>query len=69
MKRRGDAFKCVVKPVRSAGTDGVTFCESVDEARSAIEFLMQKESVFGDANESVVCQEFLVGKEYASLSE
>ena len=61
---RGLPFKCVVKPTRSAGSDGVTFCSSEEEVRVAVETLVKTENIFGEANGEVVCQEYLSGQEY-----
>ena len=59
---RGLPFKCVVKPTRSAGSDGVTFCSSEEEVKAAVETLVKTENIFGEANGEVVCQEFLSGQ-------
>ena len=57
-------FKCVVKPGMSAGTDDVFLCSSLDDAEVAFERILGKRNGVGLINESVLAQEFLVGKEY-----
>jgi biotin carboxylase len=55
----------VVKPVGSAGNDGVSFCSTAAEAIAAREQLVGTHNLFGLVNEGVVAQELLVGTEYA----
>ena len=57
-------LKCVVKPVQSAGTDDVFLCASEEEALTAFERIYGKRNGLGLINESVLVQEYLVGKEY-----
>ena len=57
-------LKCVVKPVQSAGTDDVFLCSSLVDAEEAFERILGKRNGVGLINESVLVQEFLVGKEY-----
>ncbi|TQK51134.1 ATP-grasp domain-containing protein [Streptomyces sp. SLBN-118] len=56
--------RVVLKPVRSALNDGVSFCDTADEVRAAFESLMGRESALGLSDEAVVAQEYLVGAEY-----
>eukprot|EP00605_Chrysophyceae_sp_TOSAG23-4_P002260 GSChrysophyteH1.ASY1.ANO1.2504.1 assembled CDS len=57
-------FKCVVKPVQSAGTDDVFLCESYEEAETAFTRIYGKVNGLGLVNESALAQEFLAGKEF-----
>ena len=57
-------LKCVVKPVQSAGTDDVFLCASEQEAITAFDRIYNKRNGLGLINESVLVQEYLVGKEY-----
>ena len=57
-------FKCVVKPVQSAGTDDVFLCNSVEEAETAFKRIYGKRNGLGLINESALAQEFLAGIEY-----
>jgi biotin carboxylase len=57
-------FKCVVKPVQSAGTDDVFLCSSIEEAETAFKRIYGKRNGLGLINESALAQEFLVGTEY-----
>jgi biotin carboxylase len=55
----------VVKPIRSAGNDGVALCHTGEEAAAAYRRLVGASNLFGIVNEGVVAQELLVGTEYA----
>ncbi|WP_328666222.1 ATP-grasp domain-containing protein [Streptomyces sp. NBC_00322] len=54
----------VVKPLRSAGTDGVFCCTSPQEAAAAADKLLGSRSVYGQTNAAVLVQEYLRGDEY-----
>lgn len=56
--------RTVVKPVRSAGSEGVHFCASPGEAAAAYHTLLGQTNLFSEPNESVVAQEYLTGTEY-----
>lgn len=56
--------RCVVKPVQSAGSDDVFLCSNIEEAVTAFGRIHMKQNGLGLTNESVLVQEFLVGKEY-----
>lgn len=56
--------KIVLKPARSAASDGVRFCDSPDAAAKAYLALIDKTNVFSERNISVVAQEYLLGAEY-----
>jgi len=57
-------YPLIVKPVDSAGSDGVKLCRSYEEAKNHVKFLLGSEMVNGGACEEILCQEFLQGKEY-----
>ena len=57
-------FKCVVKPVQSAGTDDVFLCKDIDEASIAFSRIVGKRNGIGMINDGALVQEFLEGKEY-----
>lgn len=57
--------RVVIKPVRSAGNDGVTFCDSVDESLAAYRVVRDMTTIFDERNEGVVAQEYLYGTEFA----
>ena len=61
---RPEPFKVIVKPIDSAGSDGVTLCRSMEEARKAFGDIIGKTNVLGLVNESVLVQEYLEGQEY-----
>lgn len=55
----------VVKPVESAGSDGVKLCHSAAEAQAHFELLMRSQRRLGPAiGAAVLVQEFLAGEEY-----
>jgi biotin carboxylase len=56
--------RIVVKPVRSAAGDGVSFCDTPEQAVRAYRTLLGRENVFSLRNEGVVAQEYLVGSEF-----
>lgn len=63
---RTEQYPVVVKPVESAGSDGVKLCHSFEEAKEHFHLLMNSQQRVGGAGShaAVLCQEFLRGKEY-----
>lgn len=61
---RTEEFPLVLKPVESAGSDGVKLCHSFEEAKEHFVVLMKSQMVNGGECPAVLCQEFLRGKEY-----
>lgn len=59
-----EPFPVVLKPVESAGSDGVKLCHTLEEAKEHFELLMSSQMVNGGECPAVLCQEFLRGKEY-----
>ena len=59
-----EPFPIVLKPTESAGSDGVKLCHTFEEAKDHFNLLMASQMVNGGACGSVLCQEFLRGKEY-----
>jgi len=55
---------CVLKPTRSAGSDGVYIAKCLREAEEAFGRIFGAADVFGEVNQSVLVQEFLKGTEY-----
>jgi hypothetical protein len=55
---------CVLKPTKSAGTDGVFIAKSFEEAQGCFDKILGVANVFGESNQTVLVQEFLKGKEY-----
>jgi len=56
--------RVVVKPLRSAGNDGVAFCDSPAESVAAYQSIMDSTSIYLYPNDGVVAQEYLFGTEY-----
>lgn len=61
---RTETFPIIVKPVESAGSDGVKLCHSPDEARDHFQLLMKSQRKCGSQGAAVLLQEFLRGNEY-----
>ncbi|NUS72975.1 MAG: ATP-grasp domain-containing protein [Corynebacteriales bacterium] len=54
----------VVKPVRSAGADGVAYCQSPQQAQDAVAAILQQTNIFDEPNQGALIQENLAGPEY-----
>lgn len=54
----------VVKPTASAGADGVTFCDDLDQVKTAASAILGQRNKLGELNEAIVIQEKLVGQQY-----
>eukprot|EP00557_Chaetoceros_sp_GSL56_P009270 CAMPEP_0176498996 /NCGR_PEP_ID=MMETSP0200_2-20121128/12662_1 /TAXON_ID=947934 /ORGANISM="Chaetoceros sp., Strain GSL56" /LENGTH=1002 /DNA_ID=CAMNT_0017897327 /DNA_START=611 /DNA_END=3619 /DNA_ORIENTATION=+ len=61
---KSEPYPVVLKPVESAGSDGVKLCHSFQEAKEHFHVLMKSQMVNGGQCPAVLCQEFLRGKEY-----
>lgn len=61
---RTESYPVVLKPIESAGSDGVKLCNNFDEAKEHFDVLMKSQMVNGGDCPAVLCQEFLRGKEY-----
>lgn len=57
--------RVVVKPVRSAGNDGVSFCTDPEQTAAAFRAVADATNIFAFRNEGVVVQEYLTGTEFA----
>mmetsp|Transcript_8819 Transcript_8819/g.19233 ORF Transcript_8819/g.19233 Transcript_8819/m.19233 type:complete len:434 (-) Transcript_8819:508-1809(-) len=57
-------FKAIVKPMDSAGSDGVTLCLSKEDVEVAFHLLIGKINGLGMVNSSILVQEYLEGQEY-----
>lgn len=55
---RNEPYPVVIKPIESAGSDGVKLCHDFNEAKEHFDLLKSQDCPV------VVCQEFLRGKEY-----
>ncbi|MFJ4775879.1 ATP-grasp domain-containing protein [Streptomyces sp. NPDC088762] len=56
--------RVVLKPVKSAGNDGIHFCDDAEQVRAAFAALIGTDSALGARNGAVLAQEYLVGGEY-----
>ena len=59
------SWPVVVKPLRSAATEGVRFCRSAEELRDAFTALLGTCTQFGDHNALVLVQQCANGREFA----
>lgn len=62
--RQQQQWPLVLKPLNSAGTDGVHFCHSEQELSDAFHQVIGAENNMGTVNQAVLLQTFLQGKEY-----
>lgn len=56
--------KCIVKPNKSSGSDGVSLCKNLSEALAAFNRISERRNAFGSTNHGVLMEEFIQGKEY-----
>lgn len=56
--------RVVVKPLASAGTLGVHFCDTVEELRLHLDNLFEDKDLFGRPIREVIIQEYIDGTEY-----
>ena len=61
--RRDRPAKWIMKPRRSAGSDGVFLCTSEAEAVRAFHEICGRRTIFGEENRDVLMQEYLAGTE------
>lgn len=59
-----EKYPVIVKPVESAGSDGVKKCDTKEEAQQHFELLMNSQRKCGAQGAAVLLQEFLKGTEY-----
>lgn len=59
-----EKYPLIVKPVESAGSDGVKKCNTKEEAQQHFELLMNSQRKCGAQGAAVLVQEFLKGTEY-----
>ncbi|WP_023638324.1 ATP-grasp domain-containing protein [Musicola paradisiaca] len=57
-------YPVVLKPLESAGSDGVFICNSREETQRAFEQISKKKNKLNIINEAVLFQEYLKGTEY-----
>ncbi|MFJ8018703.1 ATP-grasp domain-containing protein [Streptomyces sp. NPDC096311] len=56
--------EAVVKPLASAGTDNVTFCQTPQEVAEASQKILASRTAFGEPNSAVLVQEVVHGTEF-----
>ncbi len=57
--------RTVLKPTRSAGSDGVYFCDTSEQAVLKFFSIMGRQNKLGGVNRSVLAQDYVGGTEYA----
>lgn len=61
---KNNHYPCVIKPLSSASTDGVTICHNQDDIKRACQIVLKNNDIFGKQNTEILCQSFLDGNEY-----
>jgi predicted ATP-grasp superfamily ATP-dependent carboligase len=61
---RNGLSKVVLKPLSSAGTDGVHFCQTTDEVAFAFNQIFSQQNKLGIQNSELLISEFMQGDEY-----
>lgn len=56
--------KAVVKPLQSAGSQGVFMCNNTDEVKDAVDTILTYKDIYGRKIEKALVQEMIVGTEY-----
>ncbi|MCR4611872.1 MAG: ATP-grasp domain-containing protein [Lachnospiraceae bacterium] len=56
--------KAVVKPIESAGSQGLFLCDNLDEVENAVSTLMTYNDIYGRPIERAIVQERITGTEY-----
>lgn len=57
-------YPVVIKPIDSAGTDGVSICHDHKQAITAIDALLGATNALGKRNHHILLQEYIAGTEY-----
>ncbi|QIH10636.1 MULTISPECIES: ATP-grasp domain-containing protein [unclassified Pseudomonas] len=60
----GNVLPCVIKPLSSASTDGVSICHDLADVERACQEVLANQDIFGLANTEILCQSYLKGNEY-----
>jgi predicted ATP-grasp superfamily ATP-dependent carboligase len=64
LQSQGIQYPIVLKPLSSAGTDGVNICQNQEEVRLAFNQLIGTVNVLGEDNNELLVQPYLHGVEY-----
>lgn len=59
-----NSWPVVVKPLESAGTDGVHICQNIKSVAAAFRNIIGRPNIYGAINREVLVQEYLDGTEY-----
>lgn len=62
--RQNNSWPIVVKPVKSAASDGVTYCDDPSAVRSAFHRILHQTNFVGLQNDEVLLQSYLDGQQY-----
>jgi len=57
-------YPVVIKPLDSAGTDGVSICSTFEELETAFQKIINQVNILGTMNNNVLVESFLKGEEY-----
>lgn len=64
IKSQGMSYPIIVKPPRSAGTEGVTLCQNNDDVKQTFDRFIGEVNILKRKNEDLLVQEYLRGTEY-----
>lgn len=64
LKTQNIGYPIVLKPLSSAGTDGVSICQNQEEVQLAFDRLIGTVNALGDPNQELLVQPYLHGTEY-----
>jgi len=56
--------RIVLKPLLSAGSDNVHYCNSLDEIKEAFNKILNSKTIYNEINDAVLAQEYIHGDEY-----
>lgn len=63
-KKENGLQRIVLKPLKSAASDGVFYCDNNDVIKDAFELILGKKDILGNENKEVLVQEYIDGFEY-----
>lgn len=66
--RKQQNAKMIIKPCNSAGSEGVILCKSEQEVRECFLQSLNKKDFYGNANDMLLLQEYIGGREYVADS-
>lgn len=62
--KENNVFPFIIKPIDSAGSDGVAKCKTIEEGKIAFEAIIGRPNLFNSINHEVLAQEYIQGEEF-----